>query len=59
MRRGFDAWLILVQPVSHLVAMEADKCAGAGEGFDFQAKSNPWKNLVAEFADVFDPPGMP
>ena len=32
MRRGCEAWLMLLQPSSHVVAMEADTCAGAGEG---------------------------
>ena len=32
MRRGCEAWLMLLQPSSHVVAKEADTCAGAGEG---------------------------
>ena len=32
MRHGCDAWLMLVQPTSHAVAMETDTCAGEGKG---------------------------
>ena len=58
MRFGYDAWLMLVQPASHVVAMEADTCAGAGEGSELQPEASRWNNLVAEFANVFEPPGM-
>ena len=50
---------MLVQPTSHMVAMEADTCAGAGEGSGLEPEASLWNNLVAEFADVFKPPGMP
>ena len=59
MRCGCDAWLMLVQATSHVVAMEADTCAGAGEGSGLELEASRWNNLVAEFADVFEPPGMP
>ena len=42
-----------------MVAMEADKCAGAGEGSVIDLETSRWNDLVAEFADVFEPPGMP
>ena len=58
MRRRCEAWLMLVQPTSQVVAMEADTCAGAGEDSELQPKTSCWNNLVAEFADVFEPPGM-
>ena len=32
MRCGCDAWLMLVQPASYKVTMEADTCGGVGEG---------------------------
>ena len=50
---------MLVQPASHVVAMEADTCAGAGEDSVIDPETTRWNNLVAEFADVFEPPGMP
>ena len=58
MRHGCDAWLMLVQPTSHVVTMEADMCAGAGEGSVIDPETSCWNNLV-EFADVFEPSGMP
>ena len=59
MRSGCEAWLMLVQPTSHVVAMKADTCAGAGEGSELQPETSCWNNLVAEFADVFELPEMP
>ena len=59
MRRGCEAWLMLVRLSSHVVAMENNTCAGAGDGSAGTAESTHWKNMVAEYADVFEPPGMP
>ena len=59
MRRGCDAWLMLIQPSSSVVAMEADTDAGAGEDSANVVEASRWDNLVAEYADVFEPPGMP
>ena len=59
MRRGCDAWLMLVKPAGHVVAMEADRCAGAKEGSRKLLETTCWNYLVAEFADIFEPPGMP
>ena len=59
MRCGCDAWLMLVQLASYVVTMEADTCAGVGEGPKLQLKAARWSNWVAEFADVFELPGMP
>ena len=59
MRSGCEAWLMLVQLLSHMVAMEADTCARAGEGSAGSAKPSHWKHMVAEYADVLEPPGMP
>ena len=50
---------MLVQPSSHVVAMEADTCARAGDGSAGTAEPTNWENLVAEYANVFEPPGMP
>ena len=49
---------MLVQPSSHMVAKEADTCASAGEGSGTPEAAR-WNDLVTEFADVFEPPGMP
>ena len=54
-----EGWLMLVQLSSHVVAMEADTCAEAGEGSVGTAEPSCWENVVAEYADVFEPPEMP
>ena len=50
---------MLVQPASRVIAMEADTCAGAGEGSVINLEASCWNNLVDEFANVFEPPGTP
>ena len=50
---------MLVQPTSHMVAMEAEMYTGVGEDSELQLETSRWNNLVAEFVDVFEPPGMP
>ena len=50
---------MLVQPLSHMIAMEADTCTKAGEGSAGSAEPSCWENVVAEYADMFEPPGMP
>ena len=59
MHSGCEAWLMLVQPSSHVVTMEADTCAGPEEGSSGAAEPSGWENMVAEYADMFEPPGMP
>ena len=59
MHSGCEAWLMLVQLSSHVVAMEADMCARPGEGSAGSTEPTSWENMVAEYADVFEPPGMP
>ena len=59
MRSGCEAWLMLFQLLSHMVAMEADMCARVGEGSAGSAEPSHWENMVAEYADVFELPGMP
>ena len=34
-------------------------CAQAGEGFAGSAEPTRWENVVAEYADMFEPPSMP
>ena len=50
---------MLVQLLSHVVTMEADTCARAGEGSAGFAELSLWENVVAEYADMFEPSGMP
>ena len=53
-----EAWLMLLQPHSEPVTREVTgHCEGGGDG-DIQAPTR-WDKLVAEFHDIFDPPGMP
>ena len=60
MRQGCEAWLMLLNPTSHVAAMEASTCAGAGEvGLPDVVPPSRWSNLVTEYSDVFEPPGMP
>ena len=53
-----QAWLILLQPHSELVTREVIGHSEAAGHVDVQAPSR-WENLVEEFHDIFDPPGMP
>ena len=46
---------MLVQPTNHVVAMEADTCAGVGESSEVHPEASCWNNWVAEFADIFEP----
>ena len=51
---------MLLNPTSHVAAMEASTCASAGEVEAVRdAKPSRWSNLVTEYSDVFEPPGMP
>ena len=59
MRLGCKAWLMLIQPATHMVATEADTCA---EGDVVSGASNDathWNYIITEYSDVFEPPGMP
>ena len=50
---------MLLNPTSHVAAMEASTCAGAGEVGPDMVPPSRWSNLVTEYSDVFEPPGMP
>ena len=53
-----EAWLMLLQPHSEPVTREVTgHHEGGGDG-DVQAPTR-WDKLVAEFHDIFDPPGTP
>ena len=53
-----EAWLTLLQPHSELVTREVIGHSEAGGPGCVQIPSK-WNNLVQEFHDIFDPPGMP
>ena len=51
---------MLLNPTSHVAAMEASTCASVGEAeAAADAKPSRWSNLVTEYSNVFKPPGMP
>ena len=50
---------MLLHPTSHVVAMEARTCVGAGKVGPDMVPLSHWSNLVTEYSDVFKPPGMP
>ena len=59
MHLGCEAWSMLIQSATHVVATEADTCA---EGVMVSGAINDatqWNSIVAEYPDVFEPPGMP
>ena len=60
MQWGCEAWLVLLNPKRHVATMEASTCASTGEvEAACDAKPSRWSNLVTEYSDVFEPPGMP
>ena len=50
---------MLLHPTSHVAAMEARTCAGVGEVGPDVVPPSCWSNLVTEYSNVFEPPGMP
>ena len=53
-----EAWIILLQPHSEPVTREVIVHSVGYGNIDVQTPSR-WDKLVAEFYDIFDPPGMP
>ena len=49
---------MLLKPTGTVAAMGADAGSGAGEGREAGVPDR-WMQLVDEFKDVFEPPGMP
>ena len=39
--------------------MEADTCAVVAEGYAGTAEPSRWENMVSEYAEVFELPGLP
>ena len=52
------AWLLLLQPHSELVTREVINHSEAGGHGDIQVPSR-WDNLIEEFHNIFDQPGIP
>ena len=50
---------MLLNPTSHVAAMEASTCAGAVEVGPDVVLPSRWSNLGIEYSDVFETPGMP
>ena len=48
---------MLIQPATHVVATEADTCA-AGNMSPNAQEDACWESIVAEYSDIFEPPGM-
>ena len=59
MRLGCEAWLMLIQPATHVVAMEADACAESDMADDSRNDAACCNSIFAEYSNVFEPPGMP
>ena len=59
MRLGCEAWLMLIQPATHVVATEADTCAEGVVVSSVHSDTIQWNSIVNEYSDVFEPPGMP
>ena len=59
MRLGCEAWLMLIQPATHMVATEADTCAEGVVVSDTSGDAARWNSMFTEYSDVFEPPVMP
>ena len=53
MRLGCEAWLMLIQPATHVVATEANTCAEGVVVSDTSGDATRWKSIVTEYSDVF------
>ena len=59
MRLGCEAWLMLIQPTTHVVAMEADTYEDGDVAYNSRMDVSCWESVVAEYSDMFETPGMP
>ena len=50
---------MLLQPAASPAARVAEGQAGVGELGSAAADPTRWDNIVKEYSDVFEPPGMP
>ena len=58
MHLGCEAWLMLIQPATQVVATEADTCAEGDVVSGACNDATRWNSIVTEYSDVFKPPGM-
>ena len=56
---GCEAWLMLIQPAIHMVAMDANMFAVGDVASDTSPDAVRWNFIVAKYFNVFKPPGMP
>ena len=59
MRLGCEARLMLIQPATHMVAIEDDACAVGDVASDFRNDATCWTSIIIEYSNVFKPPGRP
>ena len=50
---------MLIQPVTHVVAIEADTCAVGDMASDINVDVARWNYIITEYFNVSKPPGMP
>ena len=49
---------MLILPATHVVTREADTCAEGDMVSGVSNDATHWNSIVAEYSDVFKPPGM-
>ena len=50
---------MLIQPATQVVAMEADTCAETDVVSGARNDMMHWNSIVAQYSNVFEPPGIP
>ena len=50
---------MFIPPAIHVVTMEANSCVVGDVAYDSRNDATHWKSIVAEYSNVFKPPGMP
>ena len=50
---------MLLHPTGHMAAMEVSTYAGVEGSKVCTASASRWSQIVDEYADIFEPPGMP
>ena len=54
---GCGAWLVLIQPATHMVAMDIiDTCAVGDMAPDSRNDAAHWESVIANYSDVIEPP---
>ena len=49
MRLGCETWLMLIQPATHVVAMEADTCATGGVASVLDQNATHWETIITDY----------